>query len=95
MERHRVTCIVKPNPEDRHEHITDIGCEGDPFLWPRSKVIKAIENKTDSFYVREGDKQVEVIVAYSKETRRAMYIRTYADGVWKDNLLALNQCVVR
>ncbi|MDE1919430.1 MAG: DUF3892 domain-containing protein [Patescibacteria group bacterium] len=94
MARHRITCIVKPNPENRHEHITHVGCEGESLLWKRSKVIEALENKTDSFYVREGGEQVEVIVAYPRDGRDP-YIRTYTDGVWKDNLLALKQCVVR
>lgn len=94
MAHHRITCIVKPNPENRHEHITHVGCEGEAILWPRSKVILALQQKTDSFYVREDSKQVEVVVAYPRDGSTP-YIRTIADGVWKDNLLALGQCVVR
>lgn len=94
MARHRITCIVKPDPQNRHEHITHVGCAGESLLWPRSKVIKALEGKTDTFYVHEGNKEVEVVVAYPTDGR-APFIRTRADGVWKDNLLALNQCVVR
>ena len=94
MARHRITCIVKPNRESKHEHITDVGLQDDTTLWPRSKVIKALENKTDTFYVHEGTYEVEVVVAYPTDGR-APYIRTRADGVWKDNLLALAECVVR
>lgn len=64
------------------------------MLWERSKVIRALENKTDTFYVHEGNREVEVVVAYPTDGR-APFIRTRSDGVWKDNLLALDQCVVR
>lgn len=94
MARHRITCIVKPNPENRHEHVTDVGLADDDYLWSRAKVIKAIEQKTDSFYVHEGNLEVSVYVVHPDDGRAA-YIRTYSDGKWKDNLLALTQCVIR
>ena len=94
MARHRIICIVKPNPQSAHEHITHVGCQGEAQLWTRANVIRALENKTDTFYVHEGNREVEVVVAYPTDGR-APFIRTRADGVWKDNLLALDQCVVR
>jgi hypothetical protein len=29
-----------------------------------------------------------------RPTDRAAYVRTYADGVWNDNLLAMDQCPI-
>jgi hypothetical protein len=87
----QVTCITKPYPESRHEHITHLG--GRTWKWTREDVIASIEASTNTFYVldpRTG-KRDNVGVVRPRDGR-APFVQTYADGVWTDNLLSLNQC---
>jgi hypothetical protein len=87
----QVTCITKPHPESRHEHITHLG--GSTWKWEREKVIASIEANTNSFYVldpRTG-KRADVGVVRPRDGR-APFVQTHADGVWTDNLLSLKQC---
>lgn len=87
-----VTCIRKPNPQSSHEHITHVG-NPPTWEWPRERVIESIENKTNTFYVRDPKtgKRADIGVVYPGNGR-APYLRTHADGYWNDNLLALDQC---
>jgi len=62
------------------------------WMWSREKVIRSIETGTNTFFViGPGGKRSEVGVVYPKDGRLP-YLRTYADGLWNDNLLALDQC---
>jgi Protein of unknown function (DUF3892) len=90
----RITCIVKPNPFSPHEHITHVG---DPpqWVWPREQVIASIEAGTNSFFVLDGRTGKRAEVGVVREAGKAPYLRTYADGYFNDNLLALNQCQIR
>jgi len=68
----------------RHEHITNVGSATQ--VWTREAVIGFIEQRSDTFYVRDSAGRradVGVVNATPK------YLRTYADGQWTDNLLAL------
>lgn len=67
-----------------HEAITHVGA--DDWMWPVAQVISSIENKTNTFYTFEGGLRAEVGVVHGD---RGKYLRTYADGQWNDNLLAL------
>ena len=51
----------------------------------RETMVDWIKNKGGQAYVSDGSIQVAVRVVESTPP----YIRTYADGVWTDNLLAL------
>jgi hypothetical protein len=96
----RVTCISKAggNHLDRHEGITDVcwvnestnakGCND------RQSMIDFIEkNGHGSAYVRDSKGDVAYVgVVTPSESWRKKYLRTYADGVWNDNLLALSEC---
>jgi len=92
--RRQVTCITKPSPLSVHEHITHVGNPTVGWVWTVEKVIKAIEDRTDTFYVVDPKtyREAEVKVVYRRITGKPPYIQTYADGDWKNNLLSLNQC---
>lgn len=89
----QITCITKPNVHSAHEHITHVGNSG----WsmkrlPVEEVIRMIKNGINTFYVKDArGNRADVGVVAATATRRE-HIRTYADGKWTDNLLALNQC---
>lgn len=72
----QVTCITKPHPQSPHEHITKVG----------------IEAKSNSFFVLDPKTGKRADIGVVRATGHAPYLRTYADGVWNDNLLSLDQC---
>jgi hypothetical protein len=90
----RITHVRKPNRQSSHEHITHVGNIGNGsgnWIWARADVIQSINNGTNTFYVFEGGKRSEVGVV-NPDDGRAPFLRTYADGYWNDNLLALPEC---
>ena len=90
----RITCITKPHPESPHEHITQVGNSSVPWFLTVPDVINRIENKIDTFYVLDPLTSKRANVGVVRIAGRNPHIRTYADGVWNDNLLSLNQCPV-
>ena len=84
----QVRCITKKDRNSSHEHITHLG--GENWKWTRSEVIVSIENKTNTFYTYVNSKRADVRVVNGANGK---YVRTYADGDWNDNLLALVECV--
>ena len=86
----RVTCVTKPNRFSTHEHITHLG--GNGWTWTREEVIRSIDAHSHTFYVQdEGGHRADVRVV-DPGNGRTRYVRTYTDGVWTDNLLALPPC---
>ena len=83
----QVTCINKQPRNNTHEGITHLG--GATWKWTRQQVIDSIKAKSNSFYTLVGNKRADVGVV---KGAHGDYVRTYADGVWNDNLLALNEC---
>lgn len=83
----RVTCINKQPRNDPHEGITHLG--GATWHWTRQDVINSIEAKTNTFFTLVGGNRAEVGVVNGANGK---YLRTYADGKWNDNLLALPEC---
>jgi hypothetical protein len=73
----------------RHEHIADVRwnnpADGTTGESTRENMIDWIKNKAGNAFVSDGVRQVAVGVVDATPP----YIRTYADGVWTDNLLAL------
>ncbi len=88
----RVTCITKPHPQSPHEHITHLGNPAAGWKWTREQVIASIEAKTNTFYVIDPNTRKRSDVGVVRSEGKAPYLRTYADGYWNNNLLALNQC---
>lgn len=84
----RIRCINKTG--HAHEHITHVG--GDGWKWTREQVVASIEAKTNTFFVIDPNtgKRADVGVVHPKYG--SPYLRTYADGVWNDNLLAQYEC---
>jgi hypothetical protein len=90
----RIDCVNKPDRESRHESITHVGGprpEG-TGRWKdtTADVVKFIEAKERGYYTQEGGAKASVRVRTSATGHK--YLQTYADGVWKDNLLALREC---
>lgn len=86
----QVTCITKPNRQSAHEGITHLGgTGGGGWKWTRAQVVASIQAKSNTFYTMVGDRRANVGVV---EGQNGPYVRTYADGVWNDNLLALQEC---
>jgi hypothetical protein len=86
---HEITNVRKGKPGTHLQHITEILAGGTP--WKVADVVKAIDDKTDSFYVMNGKKRVEVETAHPKTKlpRLKPYICTQRDGTTSDNLLNL------
>jgi len=87
----QVTCIIKPNPQSPHEHITHLG-NPPTWRWTREQVIASIDAKTNTFFVRDPHSGKRADVGVVREAGKVPYLRTYADGTWNNNLLSLNQC---
>lgn len=86
----RVTCITKPNRDSQHEHITHLG--GAEWKWTREQVIQSIDAKTNTFHVIDAQGHRSEVGVVDPGNGRARYVRTYADGDWNNNLLALPEC---
>jgi hypothetical protein len=89
-----ITCITKPHPQSPYEHITHVGnpSASVPWKWPREQVIASIDKKENTFFVIDPRNGKRAEVGVFRVAGRPAYLRTYADGVWNDNLLSLNQC---
>lgn len=85
----QVTCITKPNRDSPLEHITHLGGTG--WKWPREQVIASIEDKSNTFHVIDPQGHRSEVGIVNPGNGRARYLRTYADGDWNNNLLALRE----
>ncbi|WP_346659116.1 DUF3892 domain-containing protein [Bradyrhizobium sp. 191] len=93
MATYRIDCVHKPKRMSRHEHITDVGGpkpEGGRWRDNVENVVRFIENKQHRFYTQDGNSTAWVAARKSPSGRK--FIQTHADGVWTDNLLALDEC---
>jgi hypothetical protein len=86
----QVTCITKPDRYSEHEHITHVGGAG--WKWTRERVIQSIDEGSNTFYVMDAARKRSNVGVVNPGNGRARYLRTYADGVWNNNLLSLPQC---
>lgn len=93
MAEFEVNCITKPHSENRHEHITHIGNTTAAWQLSREEAIRRIEGKQEVYYTVDRNTGHRAYIGVVREGGpRAAYLRTYADGVWNDNLLAQRQC---
>lgn len=88
----QVTCITKPNVHSAHEHITHLGNPVGKWMWTREQVIASIDAKSNTFYVLDPANGKRADIGVVRESGKAPYVRTYADGQWNNNLLSFNQC---
>jgi catechol-2,3-dioxygenase len=74
---------------DKHEHIANVKWAnqqtGETGASTREAMVDWIENKNGPAVVTDGKNTVKVGVVDATPK----YLRTYADGIWTDNLLAL------
>jgi hypothetical protein len=82
----QVTCINKQPRDNPHEGITHLG--GATWKWTR-QVIDSINSASNTFYTLVGGKRADIAVVNGPN---GQYVRTHADGLWNDNLLALSEC---
>lgn len=83
----QVMCINKVPRNDPHEGITHLG--NSTGKWTRQAVIGWIERGENTFYTLVQGNRANVGVVNGANGK---YLRTYADGKWNDNLLALPEC---
>lgn len=91
MQEFHVNCINKANRESRHEHITHIG-NISGWRLTREVAIERIESKQEAFYTVDARTGKRAYIGVVRESGKAPYLRSYADGVWNDNLLAQQEC---
>lgn len=85
----RVTWISKPDPFGTREHIIALGgvrSNGLPWGHTLDEVVALIDRGEANFHVEQGRVRV-ALETYWHGWRK--YLRTKADGIFYDNLLAL------
>jgi hypothetical protein len=93
----RITCIKKDagNHENPHVAISELGWTedgtGNTGRWSRLKMYDWIKNQNGYAYVRDTLGNT-VRVGTAESATGTKYVRTYRDGKWTDNLLALDEC---
>lgn len=92
MNEYEVNCVNKPNRNGAHEHITHIGNTATKWRLTRESAISRIEAKSDAFYTVDKVTGKRAYIGVVRESGKAPYLRTHADGKWNDNLLAQNEC---
>ncbi|MGO9762982.1 MAG: DUF3892 domain-containing protein [Solirubrobacteraceae bacterium] len=88
----RVRCINKTPRQDPHlriSHIGGVNNDGSRWRMTETAAIKAIKAGEYAFYVEASGVRVNVVIA-TREGHE--YLKTRADGVRPDNLLALPEC---
>jgi hypothetical protein len=83
----QITCINKQPRNDSHEGITHLG--GPEWRWSRQQVVDSINRRDNTFFTFIDGRRADVGVINGPG---GPYLRTYADGLWNDNLLALPEC---
>ncbi|MGY2440262.1 MULTISPECIES: DUF3892 domain-containing protein [unclassified Pseudomonas] len=86
----QITCITLSGSKS-HDRITQVGNASVPWYLTTADAVQRIEAKTDTFYVKNSF-GIRAEVGVVRPSQGLPYLRTYADGVWTDNLLSLGTC---
>lgn len=94
MKEFQVSCITKSPPDSAtHQHITHIGgIGGGAWRLTKASAIRRIESKEEAFFTVDASTGKKVYIGVVREAGNEPYLRTYADGTWNNNLLALPLC---
>lgn len=87
-----IRCITKSVSTGSFEHITHVGNPNANWRWTVEDTIASIDAKSNTFYVKDYATGKRADVGVVRPYHRKPYLRTYADGVWNDNLLSLPSC---
>ena len=90
--RVEIDCIKKNPRQDPYHAIQEVGghkAGGGRWCLPLSEAVAGAESGKWQFYVSQGARTINVVVA----TRLGhKYLKTIADGERPDNLLSLREC---
>ena len=86
----RITCATKPDRNSPDDRITHVG--GGGWKWPSGNVVASIENGTNTFFVIDAAGHRSNVGVVDPGNGPRKHLRTYADGDWNNNLLALPEC---
>jgi hypothetical protein len=65
MAEYLVTCVIKPNRQSTHEHITYLGGPGSGgWTLMTQQVINLIENNDDHFYTQDVQRPTSCATSY-------------------------------
>jgi Protein of unknown function (DUF3892) len=92
MDEFHVNCVTKPNRLSPHAHITHIGNTNENWRLTREEAINRIEGRLQAFFTVDPSSGARAYVGVVREPGKSPYLRTYADGKWNDNLLAMTEC---
>lgn len=93
----RITCIRKSNGDHENPHVAissmDWVNESDNARGTSTRIemYDWIKEKSGHAFVRDNAGH-GVRVGTAETQRGTKYVRTYSDGIWTDNLLALPEC---
>ena len=85
--------MTKSRLHGTHEHVTHIGNPNayPPWRWPLGQVVASIDAGSDTFFIQDHSVGLRVDVGVVRPVSGKPYLRASIDGVWTDNLLAIQE----